>query len=157
MARLAVGAQAPDFALKSADGQTVRLADLLAAHKYVVVAFFPAAWSPVCGDEMAMFQEFLSELEAMGAGVVGISVDNHWSLQAWAETKGIKFPLLSDFHPRGAVAQQYGVMREDGLTERALFVLDSQGLVRYSYVSPLAENPGVNRLFDVLEELREAS
>ena len=155
MAALEVGTKAPDFELKAAQGDNVRLSDLLAEGRYVTLAFYPAAWSPVCGDEMTLFQEFLDEFEALNTRLAGISVDNVWAVQAWAQTKGITFPLLCDFHPKGAVAEQYGVMRDDGVTERALFVVDPEGTVRYSYVSPITENPGVDRLFDVLEELEE--
>ena len=153
MAALEVGTKAPDFELKAAQGDNVRLSDLLAEDRYVILAFYPAAWSPTCGDEMTLFQEFLDEFEALNAKLVGISVDNVWAVQAWAESKGITFPLLCDFHTKGAVAEQYGVMRDDGVTERALFVVDPEGTIRYSYVSPITENPGVDCLFDVLEEL----
>ncbi len=153
MAALEVGTKAPDFELKAAQGDNVRLSDLLAEGRYVILAFYPAAWSPTCGDEMTLFQEFLNEFEALNAKLVGISVDNVWAVQAWAESKGITFPLLCDFHTKGAVAEQYGVMRDDGVTERALFVVDPEGTIRYSYVSPITENPGVDCLFDVLEEL----
>jgi len=151
MAALAVGAKAPDFSLKTNAGDTLQLQDLLKQHRYVVLAFYPAAWSPVCGDEVAVFQEVLGELQALGAGIVGISVDNTWSTEAWADAKGISFPLLSDFHPKGAVAKKYGVMREDGITERALFIVDADGIIRYSFVSPILENPGAA---GVLEALR---
>ena len=155
MAALEVGTKAPDFELKAAQGDNVRLSDLLAEGGYVILAFYPAAWSPTCGDEMTLFQEFLDEFEALNAKLVGISVDNVWAVQAWAESKAITFPLLCDFHIKGAVAEQYGVMRDDGVTERALFVVDPEGTIRYSYVSPITENPGVDCLFDVLEELEE--
>ena len=131
------------------------LSDLLEEGKYVIMAFYPAAWSPTCGDEMALFQEFLDEFERLNAKLVGISVDNVWAVQAWAENKGITFPLLCDFHPKGAVAEQYGVMRDDGVSERALFIVDAEGTVQYSYVSPIAENPGVDRLFEALESLQK--
>lgn len=155
MTALASGARAPDFELKAAQGDNVRLSGLLEEGGYVILAFYPAAWSSVCGDEMTLFQEFLDEFEASNARIVGISVDNVWAVQAWVESKGITFPLLCDFHPKGAVAQQYGVMRDDGVTERALFVVDPNSTIRYSYVSPIAENPGVDRLLDVLEQLQE--
>jgi len=155
MTALESGSRSRDFELTTARGDIVKLSDLLEEGKYVILAFYPAAWSPVCGDEMTLFQEFLDEFEALNAKLVGISVDNVWAVQAWAESKGITFPLLCDFHPKGAVAEQYGVMRDDGVTERALFVVDPEGTLRYSYVSPIAENPGVDRLLDVLEKLQE--
>ena len=153
MAALAVWAKAPDFTLKTNAGDTLRLQDLLQNHRHVVLAFYPAAWSPPCGDEVAVFQEALGELRALGAGIVGLSVDNTWSNQAWAEAKGITFPLLSDFHPKGAVAEQYGVLREDGITERALFLVDAEGTIRYSYVSPILENPGAAGVLEALRGL----
>ena len=155
MAALEVGTKAPGFELKAAQGDSVRLSDLLGEGKYVILAFYPAAWSPTCGEEMTLFQEFFDEFERLSAKVVGISVDNVWAVQAWAKSKSITLPLLCDFHPKGAVAEQYGVMRDDGVSERALFIIDGQGVIRYSYVSPIADNPGVDRLFDVLEELEE--
>ncbi len=155
MAALEVGTKAPDFDLKAAQGDNVRLSDLLAEGRYVILAFYPAAWSPVCGDEMTLFQEFLDEFEALNAKLVGISVDNVWAVQAWAESKGITFPLLCDFHPKGAAAEQYGVMRDDGVSERALFIVDADGIIQYAYVSPIAENPGVDRLFEALESLQK--
>ena len=153
MTALEAGAKAPDFELDSAGGGAVSLADLLEEGKYAVLAFFPAAWSSTCGDQMSMYQEFLDEFAALKAKVVGISVDNAHSTEAWAESKGITFPLLADFHPKGAVATQYGVMREDGISERALFIVDGEGVIRHSYVSPIAENPGVDGLFAALEGL----
>ena len=155
MTALESGSRAPDFELKAARGDIVELSDFLEEGKYVIMAFYPAAWSPTCRDEMTLFQEFLDEFERLNAKLVGISVDNVWAVQAWAENKGITFPLLCDFHPKGAVAEQYGVMRDDGVSERALFIVDAEGTVQYSYVSPIAENPGVDRLFEALESLQK--
>lgn len=152
---LRVGDKAPDFELKSNTGETVRLSDLLQQRKYLVVVFFPAAFSPVCTDEVNLFQETISELQGLGAGVIGISVDNHWSLGEFAKRQGLKFPLLSDFHPKGKVAEQFGAMQETGAAARALFIVDRDRTVRYSYVSDPAVNPGVGRVLDRLEELEE--
>ena len=153
MAALAVGAEAPEFEVKATGGATFRLSDALKEGKHIVVAFYPAAFSPTCGDEMTLFQEFQEEFARLNARTVGISVDNVWSNQAWADSKGITFPLLSDFWPHGAVAERFGVLRQDGLTERALFIIDPDGVIRYSYVSPIKENPGVDRLIEALEAL----
>jgi len=155
MTALKPGTTAPHFELKTAQGDAFQLSDLLKPGKYVILAFYPAAWSPTCGDQMALLQEFLADFQQLNADLVGISVDNTSSVQAWAEAKGITFPLLCDFHPKGTVAEHYGVMRADGVTERALFIIDSEGIIQYSYVSPIAENPGVDRLFDALEQLQE--
>jgi peroxiredoxin len=153
MPALQVGDKAPDFELKDTEGNTVRLSDLLKEGKPVILAFYPAAFSPVCGDEMSLYQETQDEFERLGARVVGISVDNRWSVAAFARAKGITFPLLSDFHPKGAAAAKYGVYRDDGLAERALFIIDPQGVIRYSYMSPILENPGVDRLIEALEQM----
>ena len=155
MTALESGSMAPEFELKTAQGDIVGLSDFLEEGKYVIMAFYPAAWSPTCGDEMTLFQEFLDEFERLNAKLVGISVDNVWAVQAWAENKGITFPLLCDFHPKGTVAELYGVMRDDGVSERALFIVDPEGIIQYSYVSPIAENPGVDRLFEALESLQK--
>jgi len=155
MPALQVGEKAPDFELKDTQGNTVRLSDLLKEGKLVILAFYPAAFSPVCGDEMSLYQETQDEFERLGAQVVGISVDNWWSVAAFAKARGITFPLLSDFHPKGAVAAKYGVLRDDGVAERALFIIDPQGVIRYSYVSPILENPGADRVIEALEQVQK--
>jgi len=155
MPALQVGEKAPNFELKNAEGNTVRLSNLLKEGKLVILAFYPAAFSPVCGDEMSLYQETQDEFERLGAQVVGISVDNWWSVAAFAKARGITFPLLSDFHPKGAVAAKYGVLRDDGVAERALFIIDPQGVIRYSYVSPILENPGADRVIEALEQVQK--
>lgn len=152
---LQVGEHAPDFELKSSAGEMVRFSDELKKRKWVVLTFFPAAFSSVCSDEMSVFQEALKDFQELGAGVLGISVDNWYSLQAFAEQRGLQFPLLSDFQPRGDVAGRYGVLGDDGTADRALFIVDQNGTVQYSYVSERRVNPGVDRVFDRLEELKE--
>jgi len=154
MSALGVGEKAPDFTLKSLDGEEVKLSDLLHKGENLVLAFFPAAWSSVCGSELTLFQEVQDEFTRLNAKVIGISEDNYYSLKAWADAKGLKFPLLSDFHPRGAAAKKYGVLRDDGLAERALFILDPDGFIRYSYLSPIGQNPGADRLIDALEKMQ---
>lgn len=153
MAALQEGAKAPDFTLEGSTGRFT-LSQALKEHRFVILSFFPLAFSPVCTDEMAVFQEAQEEFERLGAMVVGISVDSHYVQQEFAKKTGVQFPLLADFHPKGAVAQQYGVMRDDGIAERALFIVDSEGVVRYSYVSELRVNPGADRLLEKLEELQ---
>ena len=152
MTPLSPGTPAPDFTLPSTMDRPISLAEYRG--RPVVLAFFPATWSPVCEEELALFQEVLPELHELGAELLGISVDNIWSQLAWANEYHFQFPLLSDFHPRGQVARHYGVLREDGVTERALFVIDGEGKIRYCYVSPLRENPGADRVLKVLEDLR---
>jgi peroxiredoxin len=155
MPAIQAGKKAPDFELKGTDGKKVSLSELLGGGKYVVLAFYPAAWTSVCGSEMSLYQEMQDEFAKYDAIVVGISEDNSPSIKAWAEDRGLTLPMLSDFHPRGEAAEAYGVLRNDGLSERALFIVDPKGVLRYSYVSPIGENPGVDRLFDALEQIRK--
>jgi peroxiredoxin (alkyl hydroperoxide reductase subunit C) len=119
-----------------------------------VLVFYPADFSPVCGDEMALFNEILPEFNRFNAQLLGISEDGVWSHIAFSRARNLRFPLLSDFHPKGSVAQQYGVYREeDGTAERALFVIDGDGIIRWSYVSPVGVNPGANGVLVALESL----
>jgi peroxiredoxin len=155
MPALPVGSRAPDFELQGTPQQSFKLSNALKETRFVVLAFFPLAFSSVCGDQMTLYQEFVEEFERLGARVVGISVDSRYAQQAFAEAKGIAFPLLADFHPKGAVAEQYGVMRDDGVAERALFIVDSDGVVRYSYVSEPRKNPGADGLLEALEAMQE--
>jgi peroxiredoxin len=149
---LSSGTKAPDFTLHSTPDQFVSLSEFQA--QPVVLVFYPADWSPVCGDEMALFNEVLPELQNLGAELVGISVDGAWCHAAFARDRNLHFPLLADFEPKGAVARQYGVYRDaDGVSERALFVIDSEGVIHWSYVSPLGVNPGANGVLSALEDL----
>ena len=144
------GAPAPDFTLEDQDGQTVSLADL--DGQTSVLVFYPLDFSPVCADQLNVYQEVLSELAAEGAKLYGISVDSAFVHKAFRERLGITFPLLADFNPKGEVARRYGVYREaDGMAERALVLIDEQGIVRWSHVSPSPlEIPGANLIFDAL-------
>ena len=152
MTALAAGTKAPDFALQSTPDQRVRLGDF--AGSPLVLAFYPADWSPVCGDQMALYNEVLGEMRKLGASLVGISVDGIWCHLAFAQARKLHFPLLADFEPKGAVARKFGVYREsDGLTERALFVIDGEGIVRWSYLSPIGVNPGADGIFDALDAM----
>src|SRR5580658_3679060 len=138
---LPAGTAAPDFSLKSTPDQTVSLPDFRG--RPVVLAFYPADWSPVCGDQMALYNEILPEFERQGAKVFGISVDGAWCHAAFAKDRKLHFPLLADFEPKGAVSREYGAYREaDGFSERALFVIDGDGVIYWSYVSPVGVNPG---------------
>jgi peroxiredoxin len=120
----------------------------------VILAFYPADWSPVCGDQMALYNEILPEFRALGAELLGISVDGVWCHGAFAENRKLHFPLLADFEPKGAVARQYGVYRPaDGTTDRALFVIDGGGIIRWSYVSPIGVNPGADGILEALETI----
>jgi peroxiredoxin len=150
---LPAGRQAPDFALRSTPDQTVRLSEFRG--RPVVLAFYPADWSPVCGDQMALYNEILPEFQKLGAEVLGISVDGAWCHVAFSRDRKLHFPLLADFEPKGAVARLYGVYREaDGTSERALFVINPAGAIHWSYVSPVGVNPGADGVLSALEELQ---
>jgi peroxiredoxin len=149
---LAAGTKAPDFELRSAPEQTTSLADLRG--RPAILVFYPEDWSPVCSDQLALYQELLPEFERHDAALVGISVDGIWCHQAFANDRNLHFPLLSDFEPKGEVARTYGVYRGgEGTAERALFVIDSDGLIRWSYVSPVDINPGADGILRALEAL----
>ncbi len=149
---LAAGTHAPDFTLKVTPDQTLTLSELVG--NPVVLAFYPADWSPVCGDQMALYNEVLPEFHKHGAQLVGISVDGPWCHAAFAKTRNLRFPLAADFEPKGAVAKAYGAYRAaDGVSERALFVLDHTGKIVWSHCSPVAVNPGADGILDALEDL----
>ena len=154
MAPLSAGTAAPDFELRSTPDQTVALHDFKG--KNVILAFYPSDWSPVCSDQLALYQQLLPEFEKLHAELIGISVDGIWSHIAFAKDRNIHFPLLADFHPKGAVAQSYGVYDEKaGTSGRALFVIDKNGVIAWSYLSPSGVNPGADGIFDALEKLQE--
>jgi peroxiredoxin len=147
------GADAPDFNLRSTPDQWLAL-DALSGQP-VILAFYPADWSPVCGDQMALYNEMLKEFHDLGAALIGISVDGAWCHTAFARDRKLRFPLLADFEPKGAVARQYGVYRDkEGVSERALFVIDEKGKVFWSHVSPLGVNPGADGILSALEDLQ---
>ncbi|HMI49422.1 MAG TPA: redoxin domain-containing protein [Gemmatimonadaceae bacterium] len=149
---LAPGTRAPDFALNATPNQTLTLSELR-GHP-VVLVFYPADWSPVCGDQVALYNEILPEFHEYGAELVGISVDGVWCHAAFARDRNLHFPLLADFEPKGAVARKYGAYREeDGTSERALFVIDKDGIIRWSFCSPVAVNPGADGILSALESI----
>lgn len=147
------GTLAPDFALKSTPDQTVKLSEFRG--RPVVLAFYPADWSPVCGDQMSLYNEMLSEFQQFDAELLGISVDGPWCHAAFSRDRKLHFPLLADFEPKGEVARLYGVYRaSDGTSERALFVVNPDGIIHWSYVSPVGVNPGAAGILSALEELQ---
>jgi len=149
---LPAGTAAPDFSLPSTPDQKVRLWELRG--RPVILAFYPADWSPVCGDQMALYNEVRAEFTRFGAQILGISVDGAWCHAAFARDRKLHFPLLADFEPKGEVARRYGVYRAgDGFCERSLFVIDSDGIIRWSYVSPIGVNPGADGILAALEKL----
>jgi peroxiredoxin len=151
-AALVAGTPAPDFSLRATPDQTLSLSDFTG--RPVILAFYPADWSPVCGDQMALYNEILGEFHRFNAALLGISVDGAWCHLAFAHDRGLHFPLLADFEPKGHTARLYGVYRGDeGTSERALFVIDGNGIIRWSYVSPVGVNPGADGILRALEAL----
>ncbi|MGZ3900711.1 MAG: redoxin domain-containing protein, partial [Bacteroidia bacterium] len=137
---LQTGTQAPEFSLNTTPDQKIQLSQLRG--KRVILAFYPADWSPVCGDQMALYNETLSFFHKENAEVLGISVDSKWSHTAFSKDRKLRFPLLADFEPKGAVAKLYDVYDEhEGQCMRALYVLDEEGIIRWNYLSPVGINP----------------
>jgi peroxiredoxin len=152
MGILSPGTAAPPFELPVTPDQKLSLEALRG--RPVILAFYPADWSPVCGDQMGLYNEILSEFRRFHAELLGISVDGVWCHQAFAQDRKLRFPLLADFEPKGAVAKKYGAYRDgEGVTERALFVIDGSGIIRWSYCSPVAINPGADGILEALEQL----
>jgi peroxiredoxin len=146
------GAEAPDFALKATPDQTLSLADFRG--RPVVLAFFPADWSPVCSDQMIIYNQLLDEFRAYDAQLLGISVDGVWCHLAFCHQHNLQFPLLADFEPKGAVARSYAAYDEkEGVCQRALFVVDQNGRVIWSYLSPMGVNPGADGILHALSGL----
>ena len=149
---LPAGTPAPSFTLPVEPHRQVSLEDFRG--KPVVLAFYPADWSPVCGDQMALYSALRAEWDRLGAEVVGISVDGAWCHKAFAERRNLKLRLLADFEPKGAVASAYGVYdRAEGTSARALFVIDGEGIIRWSFVSDPDLNPGADGILVALEQL----
>jgi peroxiredoxin len=149
---LAAGTPAPDFTLYVTPDQKLSLSELRG--RPVILAFYPADWSPVCGDQMALYNEVLPEFQKHGAEMVGISVDGVWCHEAFAKDRHLHFPLLADFEPKAEVAKKYGAYRAaDGFCERALFVIDKKGKIFWSYLSPVGVNPGADGILQALEDL----
>ncbi len=150
------GTIAPDFTLNVTPDQKISLRELLG--RPVILAFYPADWSPVCGDQMAVYNEILPEFQKHNAELMGISVDGAWCHAAFAKERHLHFPLLADFEPKGEVAKNYGAYgAKDGFCERALFVIDQGGKIAWSYVSPVAVNPGAEGILQALEDLQSTS
>jgi peroxiredoxin len=146
------GTPAPDFSLRSTPDQTVSLHELRG--RPVVLIFYPADWSPICNDELAVYNELLPEFERFDAQLLGISVDGVWCHNAFADARNLRFGLLADFEPKGEVAKMYGVYREqDGVSERASFVIDADGVIRWSEVTPVGINPGAGGVLAALEAM----
>jgi peroxiredoxin len=145
------GTPAPDFTLHVTPDQKLSLSELRG--RPVILAFNPADWSPVCGDQVSLYNEMLSEFDEYGAQIVGISVAGPWCHVAFAKDRKLRFPLLSDFEPKGDVSRRYGIYdAKSGVSQRALFVIDAEGIVRWKYVSPIGINPGAEGILDALDK-----
>ena len=152
MEALKAGTRAPELELNATPDQRIKLSDFRGQR--VILAFYPADWSPVCGDQLALYNELRDEFSKHKAICIGISVDGPWCHAAFREHHGYKLALLSDFEPKGDVARQYGVYRtREGVSERALFVIDEAGVIRWAYVSPIGINPGADGILKALEEM----
>jgi len=146
------GDKAPDFSLYATPDQHFALQELKG--KNVILAFYPADWSPVCSDQMALYNEMLKMFSKQDAAMIGISVDSKWCHLAFSQSRNLHFPLLADFEPKGDVSKKYGVYNEqEGESNRALFVIDKEGTIAWSYLSPTAMNPGADGILDALEIL----
>jgi len=151
---LPAGTRAPDFSLPVTADQRLSLKDF--AGQTVILAFYPADFSPVCGDQMALYNELVGEFKQRGAVLLGISVDGPWCHSAFAAARHLHFPLLSDFEPKGEVSRAYGVYRaQEGTSERALFVIDGDGVITWSYKSPIAVNPGADGILEALDAMNK--
>jgi peroxiredoxin len=146
------GNAAPGFSLLATPDQRLSLDELRG--RVVILAFYPGDWSPVCGDQMALYNEVLPTFSTAGAELIGISVDSAWCHQAFSQDRKLQFCLLSDFEPKGAVSRSYGAYDDQlGTSKRALFVIDKQGVIVWSFLSPIAINPGADGILDALERL----
>jgi peroxiredoxin len=153
---LPIGDPAPDFELFATPDQKFALHEL--SGKNVILAFYPADWSPVCGDQMSLYNEMLKLFKKFNAELLGISVDSKWCHMAYMQERKLHFTLLSDFHPKGDTAMKYRVFNEkEGQCERALYVIDGSGIIRWNYLSPVAINPGADGIIAALETIQKNS
>jgi peroxiredoxin len=146
------GERAPEFTLTDHAGQQVSLSDFRG--RKVMLVFYPADFSPVCTDQLSVYQEVLDQIEAAGVQLLAISVDSSWTHRAFRKQLGLDIPLLADFHPKGEVSSKYGAYIEDfGIGNRSLVLIDEEGIVRWVHESPsVVEIPGANLIFDALAE-----
>jgi peroxiredoxin len=148
------GTPAPAFELNATPDQKLKLSDFTG--KRVILAFYPADWSPVCSDQMALYNEMLKIFHRYNAEILGISVDSKWCHMAFAQNRKLHFPLLADFEPKGEVSRAYGIYNEEvGESHRALFVIDEKGIIQWSYLSPDGINPGADGILDALDKLAD--
>jgi peroxiredoxin len=153
---LPIGTKAPDFTLLSTPNQTLSLSEF--SGKKVILAFYPADWSPVCGDQMALYNETLKYFQRSNAVLIGISVDGIWCHLSFAKDRNLHFPLLADFEPKGAVSRLYEAYDDQaGESRRAIYVLDEAGIIRWNHLSPVGINPGADGILDALESMDQSS
>lgn len=146
------GTVAPEFELYATPDQKLKLSELKG--KRVILAFYPADWSPVCGDQMSLYNEMLKIFRKSNAELIGVSVDSKWCHLAFSRDRNLHFPLLADFEPKGKVSTEYGAYNEaEGHSMRALFVIDEAGIIQWSYLSPEGMNPGADGILDALEAM----
>ena len=149
---LGPGKKAPNFSLNSTPDQKVSLNDFRG--QPVILAFYPADWSPVCTDQLSLYAMVMPEFKKFNAELLAISVDNIWSHLAFVKDRKLNFPVLADFEPKGVVSRRYGAYKEKiGESARALFVIDSKGIIRWSHLSPDGINPGADGILSALENL----
>ena len=153
---LGPGKTAPNFSLNSTPDQKVSLNDFRG--QPVILAFYPADWSPVCTDQLSLYAMVMPEFKKFNAELLAISVDNIWSHLAFAKDRKLNFPVLADFEPKGSISRKYGAYKEKiGESARALFVIDDKGIIRWSHLSPDGINPGADGILSALENLNKAS
>jgi peroxiredoxin len=146
------GAPAPEFELNATPDQKLKLTDFRG--KRLILTFYPADWSPVCSDQMSLYNATLKYFHKYNAEILGISVDSKWSHLAFSQSRKLHFPLLADFEPKGEISIKYGAYNEvEGESHRALFVIDENGIIQWSYLSPDGINPGADGILDALEEM----
>jgi peroxiredoxin len=147
---ISAGEPAPDFTLPNHRGEQVSLTDFRG--RKLMLVFYPADFSPVCSDQMSIYQEVLGPIQEAGVELVGVSVDSSWTHNAFRKKLGVEIPLLADFHPKGEVSSRYGAYLDDwGTTNRSLVLIDEEGVVRWVHESPsVTEIPGANLIFDAL-------
>ncbi len=152
---LGPGKTAPNFSLNSTPDQKVSLNDFRG--QPVILAFYPADWSPVCTDQLSLYAMVMPEFKKFNAELLAISVDNIWSHLAFAKDRKLNFPVLADFEPKGSISRKYGAYKERiGESARALFVIDDKGIIRWSHLSPDGINPGADGILLALENLNKA-
>lgn len=151
---LQINTLAPEFSLFATPDQRLSLSEF--REKKVILCFYPADWSPVCSDQLALYNEMLSYFRKYNAELIAVSVDSKWSHLAFSQERKLHFPLLADFEPKGNVALAYGVYDAiEGQSQRAIFVIDEQGIIQWNYLSPIGINPGAEGILEILQKLNK--